>query len=171
MSSFQNLYLNVFCYFHPTQIFVKTLIYLQALAGSGSCVIACTPPQTIRWKFQKYSASLIKLELLFFFFFFFLIFVCETTASCAELCAFTCLFVFWGCFVFHNYLYSCFHCIKFSKLEYECLLSYFHPQSKFSSNTLALNRELDCGSCVISCTPGPPPTIRWRLQRKIIVAW
>ena len=70
VSSFQNLYLNVFCYFHSTQIFVKTLIYLQALAGSGSCVIACTPPQTIRWKFQKYSASLIKLELLFFFFFF-----------------------------------------------------------------------------------------------------
>ena len=65
---FSNLYLNVFCYFHSTQIFVKTLIYLQALAGSGSCVIACTPPQTIRWKFQKYSASLIKLELLFFFF-------------------------------------------------------------------------------------------------------
>ena len=91
VSSLQNLYLNVFCYFHSTQIFVKTLIYLQALAGSGSCVIACTPPQTIRWKFQKYSASLIKLELLFFFF---LIFVCETTASCAELCAFKCLFVF-----------------------------------------------------------------------------
>ena len=93
VSSFQNLYLNVFCYFHSTQIFVKTHIYLQALAGSGSCVIACTPPQTIRWKFQKYSAStsLIKLELLFFFFF--LIFVCETTASCAELCAFKCLFV------------------------------------------------------------------------------
>ena len=68
VSSFQNLYLNVFCYFHSTQIFVKTLIYLQALAGSGSCVIACTPPQTIRWKFQKYSASLIKLELLFFLF-------------------------------------------------------------------------------------------------------
>ena len=63
MSSFQSLNLNVFCYFHPTQNFRRNT-FLEALAGSGSCVISCTPPQTIRWKLQKYSASLIKLELL-----------------------------------------------------------------------------------------------------------
>ena len=41
----------------------------EVLAGSGSCVISYTPPQTIRSKFPTNNASLIKLKLFDFCFF------------------------------------------------------------------------------------------------------
>ena len=159
VSSFQNLYLNVFCYFHPTQIFVKTLIYLQALAGSGSCVIACTPPQTIRWKFQKYSASLIKLELLFFYIY---LSVRQQQAVQSFVPLSVCLF-FEAASSFTITFTRAFTVSSFQSLNSNVVCS---SPVKILVKHFSFESRAGSGSCVISCTPGPSQTIRWRLQGK-----